>query len=65
MKAKVTHYDNRGTPDYPFGFVYFSDGKRVVYSKGAGVTDGTGGWGAITPTHVKVATDFLSDLQIL
>lgn len=55
---KVTHRDNRGDDELPYGFIYFNDGRRVVYV-GNTVQDGTGGWESITPTHQKNAQEFL------
>jgi hypothetical protein len=63
-------HDNRGfnndeSPDFDpreatmFGFVYFNDDRRVVYATGSGVTGGTGGWEPITPTHVRLAKQYL------
>jgi hypothetical protein len=43
-----------------FGFVYFTDGRRVTYATGHGVTEGTGGWAAITQAHRKLAEEFLN-----
>jgi hypothetical protein len=54
----VTGYDNRGTTEVPFGFVYFDDGRRVVYTSD-GVSNGTGGWDPITPAHNAAAAAYL------
>lgn len=55
----VTGTDNRGTDEVPYGFVYFSDGKRVVYS-GTDVHEGTGGWEPVTEEHRELAREYLS-----
>lgn len=46
-------------------FVYFSDNKRVGYvtgddaQGGERVTGVTGGWSPITPSHVRLAREYL------
>ncbi len=56
----VQNRDNRGGDDVQFGFVYFSDGRRVAYTSLDGVhEDATGGWEPVTPTHIRLAVDFL------
>lgn len=61
-------HDNRGIPsdnprdDVMFGFVYFNDEKRVTYATGHGVTGSTGGWEPITPTHVRLAKEYLDSM---
>lgn len=67
----VTEYDNRGSSlddiasdttgeETAYGFVYFSDGRRVAYTSTQGVVaDVTGGWPPVTATHVKLATEHL------
>jgi hypothetical protein len=63
---KVTHHDNRGTAEEPYGYVYFTDDRRVAYTKEEGVTDDvTGGWDAIYPTHVRLAKKYLGEQGIL
>jgi hypothetical protein len=54
----VSSFDNRGTEDHPFGFVYFTDGARIAY--GAYVVAGSGGWGETTPAHVVAAVAHLN-----
>lgn len=57
---QVTGYDNRGDGEVAFGFVYFSDERRVAYTTNDGVVaDATGGWPAVTATHVRLATEHL------
>lgn len=59
----ATHHDNRAQdPEGKifFGFVYFNDGLRVTYATGHGVSDSSGGWGAVTQTHVRLATEYLT-----
>jgi hypothetical protein len=34
-KIEVTEFDNRGTEDHSFGFLYFNDGMRIGYSPGS------------------------------
>lgn len=54
--VEVDCSDNRGTAEYPFGFVYFTDGRRVAYTGEHGVVkDATGGWDPITNEHVTKA----------
>lgn len=55
----VESVENRGTPDAPFGFIYFADGKRVAHAFGEVHSDVTGGWGGITPAHVTAAEQAL------
>ena len=64
---RVTEMDNRGTKDIDYGFVYFSDGLRVTYtSTKTGenleyhVGESSGGWGPITETHKRLASEYLS-----
>lgn len=55
-------YDNRGTSESAFGFVYFSDDRRVAYATNHGVVqDSTGGWAAVTTRHVTLAQEYLKD----
>lgn len=56
----ATGYDNRGDIEVAYGFVYFSDGRRVAYTSTDGVvTSATGGWPAVTGEHVAVAEEYL------
>jgi hypothetical protein len=41
-KPVVTGFNNRGTPDHPFGFIEFNDGMRIGYSPGARGTNPDG-----------------------
>jgi len=57
---KVSHADNRGDDEMQFGFVYFTDGRRVVYITREGrqivpPEASTGGWAPITSSHVRAA----------
>lgn len=64
VKLEVDGFDNRsgeGPEGIMFGFVYFNDERRVAYATGHGVTDGTGGWDEVTPTHIRLATEFLNE----
>jgi hypothetical protein len=56
----VTGHENRGDAEVAFGFVYFNDDSRVAYSTPQGVVaDATGGWAAVTDTHVRLAEEYL------
>lgn len=61
----VEWHDNRGTDEVAFGFVYFTDGKRVAYTSSGGVTGSSGGWGILFPEHVEAATNYLKEKGIL
>lgn len=54
MKLEVENHDNRGTEDYPYGFLYFNDGRRMAYALGKIHGDAAGGWKPLTPKHVLV-----------
>ncbi len=59
-KITADGHDNRmGDDKDPAGFVYFSDGKRLVFTSQHGLTYASGGWGVITPDHIKAASDYL------
>jgi hypothetical protein len=60
--VNVKFRDNRGSEDVQFGFVYFEDDRRVGYTTASGVVpNATGGWGPITPEHVRAAVEFLKN----
>ena len=64
VKLEVDSFDNRsgeGPEGVMFGFVYFNDERRVAYATGHGVTEGTGGWDEVTPTHIRLATEYLDE----
>lgn len=65
MAVKAENHDNRGDDSHPYGFVYFTDGKRCSYAKGVGefkgVSGGTGGWEAISMTHIAEAQRYLTE----
>lgn len=65
MPLQVTDSDNRGTQEVPFGFVYFSDDRRVAYTGSGVVADATGGWGPVTSDHVRLAEQYLVELHVL
>jgi hypothetical protein len=44
-----------------YGFVYFTDDRRVAYATGNGVTSATGNWLPVTPTHVRLAKKYLDE----
>lgn len=58
---KVDAYDDRGTDEVHYGFVYFTDETRVAYATRHGVTDSTGGGPAITEKHRRLAENFLNE----
>lgn len=66
MNVKAVEHDNRGDVEHPYGFVYFDDGRRVVYAKGLGefegVSSGTGGWQAVTNVHITEAQRYLKEV---
>ena len=37
MTLIITEWDNRGTQEVPFGFIYFNDGSRIGYAEGTGM----------------------------
>lgn len=41
-KVEVESFENRGTAEHPFGFIYFTDGMRIGYSPGAHGTNEDG-----------------------
>lgn len=63
-KIAVESVENRGNTDCPFGFVYFTDGRRVAHAFGEIHDDVTGGWGGITPDHVAAAQTALAGLGL-
>lgn len=54
-------HDNRGDETAMYGFVYFNDERRVVYTSFTGVTNSTGGWGPVTTKHVRLAEEYLNE----
>lgn len=68
----VTGFGNRGSEEYPFGYIDFSDEMRIAYAPGA---EGVDEWGLalsteqaflmrhreLTPRHLKVARDFVTE----
>lgn len=66
----VTEHDNRGTKADPFGYVYFSDGVRMIYSPHtSGLSNPLGlfpskGGGRPMRTHFTLATIYLTDQGI-
>jgi hypothetical protein len=66
MPIKVTHHDNRGDEEAPYGYVYFDDGTRLAYAphtSGMGNPLGLfpGGWGAVRSEHYSLANDYLTE----
>jgi hypothetical protein len=62
MSIEVTGYDNRGSQDVPFGYVYFADGTRVCYAQGD-VWEGN--WGSVANEHFIAAAAFLAERGIV
>lgn len=68
-------YENRGTPNVPFGFVYFNDGSRVGYSQNDETprqmqlwqprTNGGGGHSPIGDRHLHLAAKTLLEAGIV
>lgn len=64
---KVTHIENRGDDEIRYGYVYLSDGHRVLYRTVEGkqvVTRSSGGWYAGEPNrheHTTTAQDALDE----
>lgn len=64
--VQVDSYDNRGGDEVAYGFVYFTDGRRVAYTSSNGVVgEVTGGWPGITADHESAAIDYLIDKGVL
>lgn len=59
-KLQVEYHDNRGTDAEPYGFLYFSDGRRMAYALGKLHPDATGGWEPLTPAHARAAEAYAS-----
>ena len=60
----ATHYDNRGSPDVPYGFVYFNDDTRIGYpafdnDKPIDGSTFDGNWGGNTARHHELAKAYL------
>lgn len=66
MTLKITHHDNRGSEDAPFGYVYFTDGTRLAFAPHtSGLSNPLGlfpskGWGPVNKAHYEVATAYLA-----
>jgi len=67
---KIEKHDNRGTEEYPFGYVYFDDGTRLSYAPHtSGLSNPLGlfpskGWGPVRNDHYEVATAYLTEKGI-
>ncbi len=62
---KVEYFENRGSEDTPFGYVYFNDETRLGYAPGVEENQSTHGlfaanWGGNTPEHFRLAREFLT-----
>lgn len=55
---QATSHDNRGSNEFPFGFVYFNDDRRLAYAHD--VTSATGGWPTVTRKHLQLAQQYLA-----
>lgn len=62
--VRAVDHDNRGDSDVAYGFVYFADGRRVVYATGYPLDGGTGGWAAVTSAHIAEAKRYLTEQGI-
>lgn len=51
---KIDGFDNRGTQDYPFGFIDFTDGTRIGYAPGTDGADADGLFSAQQPFLVAL-----------
>lgn len=61
-KLTVEAFDNRGTKEVPFGYVYFSDNTRMVVGVADNVTTlMSGQWGGNTEEHIQLAADYLKE----
>lgn len=64
--VSVTGADNRGTPDVPYGFVYFTDGARLGFGDARdglgkfGLFEAGHGWPSVAPIHYVLASEKLS-----
>lgn len=57
MNLKAESYENRGSTENPFGYVYFTDGTRVSYNS-SGEIHGAN-WGPTSPKHHELARKML------
>lgn len=63
---QATSHDNRGDHETTFGFVYFNDDTRILYTGREGAHPGvTGGWAPITSAHVEAADRYLNEHDLL
>lgn len=58
MRLAITHAENRGSKEVPFGFIYFNDDLRVLYADGK-LRDTN--WGEVTEQHYRMAKEFLRE----
>jgi hypothetical protein len=71
-KIEVDEFDNRGTEEHPFGFIYFNDGMRIGYSPGARGTNEDGLFNCQQPyllahldlraAHITAATKYVREV---
>jgi hypothetical protein len=68
-KPVMESWENRGTDDVAFGYVYFADGSRVGYSSDGTVwqprTNGGGEYRKVTPAHLRMALKMLKDEGVI
>lgn len=60
----VESWENRGDAETPYGFVYFTDGLRVPYTKTTGIGHGSN-WGSVTERHRVAAREALTAAGIV
>ena len=60
MELAIDSYDNRGSDKATaFGFVYFTDGTRVLYQTLPEKVVMGANWGPTGPTHKRMARELL------
>lgn len=52
-------YENRGSAEHAFGYVYFTDGTRVLYVTTPEKVISGANWGPTGPTHKRLARELL------
>lgn len=62
---RVKRHDNQGSERYAFGFVYFTDGKRLAYTREKGATGITGQGYLVTAEHRRLATEYLTERGLI
>jgi hypothetical protein len=63
MKLKITSFENRGSMEVPYGWLYFNDGTRMGYHPGGRQADADGlyegDWGGCTELHQRLAREYV------